>query len=156
MIQCEGTAFVISDLRTTNGIFLNDPKNRINGRHVLRHEDEILFGRSRLRVELPAFARKKPATIVTEPAGGDPLLSEGLDGNSDTFQISPVALPSSWQSAMTVVASRPQVTPPPPQMPVEVRKGNDERYGGVLARMVAGVRRIVTNLIRFMSGRSGL
>src|SRR5262245_23266092 len=94
-IYREERNFIISDLRTTNGVFLNDPKIRINT-HVLKNGDEILFGGSRLRVEFSPslgeglFPPTSGVTIEDALSAPDPTPS----------------LPSNWQEGMTVFVSR--------------------------------------------------
>ena len=108
VIETRGGAFVVSDLRSPNGLFLNDPKNRIDS-HVLRNGDEIIFGKSRLRVELPTLAMSTGKTTMTESeddsaeAVQSPALTidDALRADSSS-----AALPSSWQEGMTVFTPR--------------------------------------------------
>lgn len=48
----EGRGFVLVDLGSANGTFVEGQKSRVN-RHTLRHGEEIVVGKTRLRVELP-------------------------------------------------------------------------------------------------------
>ncbi len=50
-IRREGTQFVLRDLGSVNGTFVNDQTTRITTR-ILHHRDEIYLGRSRLLVEI--------------------------------------------------------------------------------------------------------
>jgi predicted component of type VI protein secretion system len=106
IIEACGDVFVVSDLRSPNGLFLNDPKNRIDSQ-VLRNGDELIFGRSRIRIELPVL-------LVSEPTGGEAGDVSFMELQSPALTIedalmadsSSVSLPSSWQEGMTVCTPR--------------------------------------------------
>ncbi len=65
-LQREGDHFLLADLQSANGTFLNDLKTRIDS-HVLRNGDEIVVGKSRLRVEFSPQTKEASATALREP-----------------------------------------------------------------------------------------
>jgi pSer/pThr/pTyr-binding forkhead associated (FHA) protein len=87
--------FSLSDLYTPNGTFLNEINNRIQTSD-LHNGDEIIIGKSWLRVNLLEKAQTAPAAGV---GGNEQPESDAVAGMS---------LPKNWQSGMTVVASRAQ------------------------------------------------
>ena len=140
-IERKGIAYIISDLRTANGIALNDPSKRITGVHALKSGDEIIFGRSRLRVELPALRRRQPvaAVEIVENAAE----TEGTEEQALSVQDAAVALPKNWDSAMTVIAQRPKIAPPP--VPRATPQQTERSPHGMLARVIVWVKQLFGN-----------
>ena len=66
-IERQGRGFVLTDLHTANGTFLNILRDRIEKRE-LKNGDEILLGKSRLHVEIVEEETGKP--VVTPPSPG--------------------------------------------------------------------------------------
>lgn len=139
LIQCQERNFVVSDLHTANGVFLNDRTTRITT-HTLSSGDIILFGSSSLRVELPA--------PVEEALG--PLLATQIPSD-----LASLSLPSNWQAGMTVFASRPKLPPVPEKQTVPM-VGPAYEHDGPLARIAASVQRIVMVLKRSLLRRSAV
>jgi pSer/pThr/pTyr-binding forkhead associated (FHA) protein len=157
VIESRGELFVVSDLRSPNGLFLNDSKNRIEN-HVLRSGDEIIFGKSRVRVELPTPVAVKPVTTTTE---SDATHVVALQNPSLTIEDALMAeplqatLPSNWQEGMTVCVPRTKfaaaLEPPtaqPGEQPTAIKDNTkrETQETGFLARMSAGVKRFFSCL----------
>lgn len=51
-IERRGTDYVLTDLQSGNGTFVNSPGTRINTPYTLQDGDEVIIGKSRVRVEL--------------------------------------------------------------------------------------------------------
>jgi pSer/pThr/pTyr-binding forkhead associated (FHA) protein len=153
VIESRGELFVVSDLRSPNGLFLNDAKNRIEN-HVLRNGDEIIFGKSRVRVELPAPVQTKPPAVsaksVVDPTVAfhnppltieDGLIAEPL----------PATLPSNWQEGMTVCVPRAKLAAgleplvaSPVENPALINVNPEQRaqVSGFLNRVVVGIKKL--------------
>ena len=157
VIETRGNAFVVSDLRSPNGLFLNDAKNRIDSQ-VLRNGDEIIFGKSRLRVELPTLAMSAGKTAELE-SGDDsaeavqsPALTidDALGADSSS-----AALPSSWQDGMTVFTPRSKLVTgldssaqhagAPPSM-FQKNSALRKHNAGFFTGMIVGVKRFFSFL----------
>jgi pSer/pThr/pTyr-binding forkhead associated (FHA) protein len=119
-IRREGQQFVLRDLGSGNGTFVNDQTARIT-MHVLRHRDEIRVGRSRLLIEF----------------------AEGLTGRPDPSHLPPPpdAPPQAPQEEKPPPPPRPPVSPPPdndttqmsllqqqPQVTLRILAGKDAGY----------------------------
>ncbi|MBI3303972.1 MAG: FHA domain-containing protein [Deltaproteobacteria bacterium] len=133
-IQREAGNFIVSDLRTANGIFLNDHKTRISA-HVLKNGDEIIFSRSRLRVDLPTSPDE--ALFPTTPGL---TIDDALSSDS-----SPLSLPSNWQEGMTVFVSRSKLLA---ALEKQAAAEGHPIHGreGILARVTAWTKRTVLAL----------
>jgi len=145
-IQREGGNFVVCDLHSANGTFLNDPKARIDT-HTLSHGDKIIFGKSCLQVELPAPVKEELLTTITEPAAGDAPSPESLARAVDVPLPSdiPLSLPSNWATGMTVFAPRPKM-PAAPENPMAATGRTDPGREGILARLTSRVKRLIIAL----------
>ena len=119
----------LSDLYTPNGTFLNEINNRIQTSD-LHNGDEIIIGKSWLRVDLLEEAQTVPAA--------------GVGGNEqpEPDAVADMSLPKNWQSGMTVVASRAQF----PLLDVVRRKKEQEQTG-----LFAGLKRFFMSI--FSSSR---
>ena len=107
--------FVLSDLYTPNGTFLNEINNRIQ-MCDLHSGDEIIIGKSWLRVDLLEEAQMAPAVGVGGNEQPEPDKAAGM------------TLPKNWQSGMTVVASRAQLP-----LPDAVRWKKEQKQIGLFA-----------------------
>lgn len=160
VIETRGAAFIVSDLRSPNGLFLNDPKNRIDS-HVLRNGDEIIFGKSRLRVELPTLAMNDGNTTEAEQGDGSaeagpppPLtIDDALPMDSSS-----AALPSSWQEGMTVFTPRAKLVSDlaPSAQPAGARASMSPKSSaphvhksGFFAGMIMGVKKFFSSFRAF-------
>lgn len=114
----------LSDLYTPNGTFLNEINNRIQ-RCDLNNGDEIIIGKSWLRVELLEDEQtdQTKANGNTQPPPDD--LADAL-------------LPKNWQSGMTVVASRASY----PLLEAAARRKKGQEQTG----FVAGLKRFFRSL----------
>src|SRR5262245_46633468 len=65
-LQREGDHFILTDLQSANGTFLNDLQTRIDS-HVLKNGDEIVIGKSRLRVEFSPPSEEAALTAPLDP-----------------------------------------------------------------------------------------
>ena len=164
VIESCGDAFVVSDLRSPNGVFLNDPKNRIDS-HVLKNGDEIIFGRSRVRVELPVVVDVKAKTPAEESGSGSirEVQSPSLTiEDALTADSSLISLPSSWQDGMTVCTPRAKLvatldpsterTGAQSALAALAKKNRaaDERTSGLFTGLIIGIRKFFSGL-RFSS-----
>jgi adenylate cyclase len=70
-IVLEGDTWVLEDLESLNGTFLNG--NRVSGKHPLAHGDELSLGATRARFELEGAAPKAPGgdTSVAQRSGSE-------------------------------------------------------------------------------------
>jgi len=143
VIQYEREDFVVADLHTANGTFLNDAKTRIYTR-ALRNGDELILGNSRLRIELPGAGEKKPVAMVTEPPAEttpDPRSSAVISDPPSWCDNPLESLPGSWQSGMTVIVAHPKMLPVPQRSnPAEEQPRNGP--GQIVARVSAGLKTI--------------
>jgi predicted component of type VI protein secretion system len=152
VIESRGKLFVVSDLRSPNGLFLNNPKNRIEN-HVLRSGDEIICGKSRVRVELPTPVAVKPVTTATE---SDATHVVALQNPSltieDALRAEPLqaTLPSNWQEGMTMCVPRAKLVAALEQPAVQAveqptaMNANSEQTAyvfGFFSRMAVGVKK---------------
>ncbi|MGH7897275.1 MAG: FHA domain-containing protein, partial [Candidatus Binatia bacterium] len=72
-IEREGEAFVLVDLGSNNGTFVEGQKARIT-RHRLKNGDQITLGKSRLQVEVPEVAAPAPkADLEATMVGRRPI-----------------------------------------------------------------------------------
>jgi pSer/pThr/pTyr-binding forkhead associated (FHA) protein len=148
--QDQSNNFALSDLHTANGTFLNGSKIRLNTQHELSNGDEIVFGRSRLRIELLGFSKKgadDDSTVRRQvasalSAGESPTLA--LTPSQVTTPASTDEFPSNWQSGMTVFARRPKV---PVLAQSTATSGRTERKGtGFVASITATIKRLISVL----------
>ncbi len=58
-IERRGDTYVLTDLQSGNGTFVNSPGNRISAPYTLQDGDEILLGKSRVRVNVVSQATGK-------------------------------------------------------------------------------------------------
>lgn len=65
----QDSRWLLTDLHSANGTFLNDLKTRVATRE-LRSADEVLLGQTRLRVELSALTEKEVPTASAHPLAG--------------------------------------------------------------------------------------
>jgi pSer/pThr/pTyr-binding forkhead associated (FHA) protein len=141
VIQREGDNFVVSDLRTPNGLFLNDLQTRIDNR-VLSNGDRILFGKSCLQVELSEPDKEKPVTPMVDPAAGDVPSPQSLDQAADPaplLDVPPMSLPKNWQAGMTVFVPRAKLLAAS-EIPVTATEGAHQEDKGFLSRVIARVK----------------
>ncbi|MGE4094111.1 MAG: FHA domain-containing protein, partial [Candidatus Binatia bacterium] len=91
-IRCEDNVFLIVDLASVNGTYLNDQPERIKSER-LRTGDEILLGRSRLRIELPESARQAPPRLPaeTKPEGPELETTPQIPPRPSVFPGQPIA-----------------------------------------------------------------
>ena len=80
-IERRGTDYVLTDLQSGNGTFVNSPGTRIHAPYTLQDGDEILIGKSRVRIGLfiqaeedeaakvPPGCRRAGAESLPEPVG---------------------------------------------------------------------------------------
>ncbi|MGH7961786.1 MAG: FHA domain-containing protein, partial [Candidatus Binatia bacterium] len=66
-ITRQGDSFILTDLESGNGTFVNDRTTRITTQHTLKDGEEILLGKSRLRVEFRAPAEEEELTKIQTP-----------------------------------------------------------------------------------------
>jgi pSer/pThr/pTyr-binding forkhead associated (FHA) protein len=85
-IRREGGRFLLADLRSVNGTFVNDQPERVTTQ-VLKNHDEISFGRSRIRVELP---ESQEESVITPPP---PLEKEVPPSESPPLSLQPRVTP---------------------------------------------------------------
>jgi predicted component of type VI protein secretion system len=119
--------FSLSDLYTPNGTFLNEINNRIQTSD-LHNGDEIIIGKSWLRVDLLEEAQTAPAVEV------------GGNEQSQPGEVAGMTLPKNWQSGMTVVASRAQY---PLLDAVRQKKAQNQ------TRLFAGLKRFFRSILSF-------
>jgi adenylate cyclase len=75
-ILLEGKTWVLQDLDSLNGTFLNG--TRLSGSHPLQHGDEFSLGATRARFEQDAAAPPPADTAVAVPAATRPFVSAGV------------------------------------------------------------------------------
>ncbi len=149
VIERDQENFIVSDLHTANGLFLNTPKNRIYT-HVLRHGDELIFGRSRLRVDL--FRRRGEERVVPALAAGVARPStHPASGAAAPHPTDPssVPLPTNWQEGMTVCVPRERILAVAEQHLATAARPGDDEGGGVLTQLLATLRRLITSLTTY-------
>ncbi|MGE4089359.1 MAG: NAD(P)-binding domain-containing protein [Candidatus Binatia bacterium] len=94
-IERRGNDYVLQDLQSANGTFVNSPGNRVES-HILQDGDEILLGKSRIRVEIPVADEEEAATRIYAPQA-----SPESDADSET-------------RVQASAATAPTPPPPPP------------------------------------------
>ena len=67
-IERRGNDYILTDLQSGNGTFVNNPGNKLTAPHVLQEGDEILIVKSRIRVEFPAEVEQDAATRIQMPS----------------------------------------------------------------------------------------
>src|SRR6185436_7279712 len=75
-ILLEGKTWVLQDLDSLNGTFLNG--TRLSGSHPLQHGDEFSLGATRARFEQDAAVPPPPDTAVAVPPATRPFVSAGV------------------------------------------------------------------------------
>ena len=105
-IERRGVNYVLLDLQSGNGTFVNSPGTRVTAPYTLQHGDEILIGKSRVRVDLFVQAEEEEAgkTRAQSPLAIPPQSSTERDVASGTESVQPVqANPSPADSALTAI-----------------------------------------------------
>lgn len=144
-IRREGDVFILVDLTSVNGTYLNEQTARITS-ETLYHEDEIRLGKSRLRVELPGHAKRTdplvPLTDEELPPPQLPTLS-----NPVTTSLPPSTPPIENYETGTPANELPLnsvfTDSSPPRLSLRVIEGTDT---GKVFEMPSGV-------VRFTIGR---
>jgi hypothetical protein len=99
---------------------------------VLRNGDEIIFGGSRLRVELPTSLNE--TFLPTNPRV---TIEDAL-----SVQDSPASLPQNWQEGMTVFVSRAKLLAEI-EKPLTATKSAPPVRESLCARLLAKVKRLI-------------
>ncbi|HEV8717592.1 MAG TPA: FHA domain-containing protein [Candidatus Binatia bacterium] len=94
-LQREEDHFILADLQSANGTFLNDLQTRIDSR-VLKNGDEIVIGTSRLRIEFSS-----PSEGAVPPESIDPTGTENLPGQNPT-RVAPLSPPHQAEDATAI------------------------------------------------------
>ena len=105
-IERRGVNYVLLDLQSGNGTFVNSPGTRVNAPYTLRHGDEILIGKSRVRVDLFVQAEEEESEKARgqQPPTILPQSSTEHDVASGTESVQPVqADPSPADSVLTAI-----------------------------------------------------
>ncbi len=94
-IERRGTDYVLTDLQSGNGTFVNSPGTRIHAPYTLQDGDEILIGKSRVRIGLFIQAEEdEAAKVPVQPSSA--AISTGsaqVDTTSGTELAQPVQIP---------------------------------------------------------------
>ncbi|MEW6301225.1 MAG: FHA domain-containing protein [Thermodesulfobacteriota bacterium] len=139
-IQRQNGRFVIANLYAANGLFLNTPETRIETA-ILRNGDEVLCGRSRIRIEWPQ--PHEPQTAARKPRGNSTSLPSAEGSESSASPPPPIPLPSNWQEGMTVCVPRARALAPSDK---HVRAASPPGRRGIVARLTASVQRLLAAL----------
>jgi thioredoxin reductase (NADPH) len=78
-IERHGNEYILTDLQSGNGTFVNSPGNKISAPYVLQEGDEILIGKSRVRVTFPPQVDTDVATSLHRQP---PPVSPSVGGTS--------------------------------------------------------------------------
>src|SRR5215510_12108533 len=101
-IERQGNSFILTDLQSVNGTFINDLKTRVTAYHTLKNGDDILLGGSRIQVELPLPAEDELTvvggageehTLIQAPAARSAVLSEEATTPTVSEQLTAVRPP---------------------------------------------------------------
>ena len=65
-IERRGNEYVLTDLQSGNGTFVNSPGTRINAPYTLQDGDEVIIGKSRVRVSLTVLADDERTTHLPQ------------------------------------------------------------------------------------------
>ncbi|HJY84190.1 MAG TPA: FHA domain-containing protein [Candidatus Binatia bacterium] len=125
-LQREEDHFILTDLQSVNGTFLNDLKTRIDS-HVLRNGDEIVIGKSRLRVQFSLQIEEAASTVPI-----DPTETENLPEQNPTLVAPSLPLVPQPAKAQLGVIRQPDVP-----IVVTVVSGPDRRMVSAPASAVA-------------------
>ncbi|HXG21051.1 MAG TPA: FHA domain-containing protein, partial [Methylomirabilota bacterium] len=115
-ITRQGNHFILTDLNTKSGTFLNDPQNRLTAAQTLEEVSEVFLGSAtHLRIELLPFREAKDETVVDQSQlrrAGDETLVDPLqqDRLSSPATVAPSAQPRAARSE-SVKAVRPSTVP---------------------------------------------
>jgi len=122
-IRHKENTFVLVDLASVNGTYLNDQAERITTR-ILHNNDEIILGKSRLRVELPEqVAHKERPVLLTEqefPPSPPPEVSTPFP---TPLTPPPAENKKNLNAEFTLLAALPP--PSPLRLSLQVIEGND-------------------------------
>lgn len=99
-IERQGSMYVLTDLQSGNGTFVNSPGIRVNAPYTLQDGDEIIIGKSRVRVGLLIHAEEAETATVHAPP------SPVSDSSSATQREVPLG---------AGLAQSAQATPPAPE-----------------------------------------
>lgn len=107
VIEQRGQIFVLRDLGSLNGTFIN--RDRVQGEQDLKHNDEIALGQTKARFEMTASSQYPPPPSTVLPSQGQPW--SGQPGQ-------PGWPPSSGQQGQQAQQAGYQRQPPPPSRAV--------------------------------------
>ncbi len=105
-ILLEGEAWILHDLDSLNGTFLNG--NRLSGRHPLKHGDEFTLGATRARFE----REPEPSRDAIDSTGVSPVIqTAGLPAGTAQVPLRGAAAParSSWGNSGPFSATAPRL-----------------------------------------------
>ena len=125
VIEQRGQIFVLRDLGSLNGTFIN--RDRVQGEQDLKHNDEIALGQTKARFEMTASSQYPPPPSTVLPSQGQPW-SQGQQAwppSSGAGQGQPPGQPQGQQAGY-------QRQPPPPSRAVPshgyAQQGQGQNY----------------------------